>query len=106
MPRPAKPQAERLDTRLTIRLTSDTLTRWKDAAREADLKVAEWLRDPRKYSCGIRNLSQANFEAPVKALQTIGSTTRMRPRSRRMRLAELERTFMQGRWSRIRHTHA
>ena len=44
MPRPAKPVAERLDARLTIRLSKDTLTLWQDAARGADLKVGEWLR--------------------------------------------------------------
>ena len=44
MPRPPKSSAERLDARLTIRLSKDTLARWQDAAYAADLSVAEWLR--------------------------------------------------------------
>ena len=44
MPRRVKRDDERLDARLTIRLSSDALARWKDAARAADLRVAERLR--------------------------------------------------------------
>ncbi|MCY4477372.1 MAG: plasmid mobilization relaxosome protein MobC [Gammaproteobacteria bacterium] len=44
MARPPKPAAERLDARLHLRLSSEMLARWRDAARAADLSLAEWLR--------------------------------------------------------------
>ena len=58
----------------------------KDVAELRLGAIWKWVRDPRRYSWGIRNLSRAQIKSPEQALRTVASTVSSQPGSYRTRL--------------------